>query len=88
MTLQCQARSRLRCWTGVTVPSTMTTWISPSAISCPSASTVPLPISVAGRGWLTWAISAATTTRSIACARATASASRASGERVGIPPEA
>ena len=49
MTLQPQARSRLRCCTGDSAASTMATATSCSAIACLAASTWPSPSSVDGR---------------------------------------
>src|SRR5215470_5782448 len=81
MTLQPQAFSRLRCWTGLTMASTTATTISRVFTIAPSVSTLPLPISVAGLGFARGTSAACATSRSMAPASATASSSRASGVR-------
>src|SRR5262249_44442429 len=81
MTLQPQAFSRLRCWTGLTVASTTATPMPCSLTTAAKLSTLPLPINVAGLGFASGTSAACTTSRSIALASATASSRRASGVR-------
>src|SRR5579872_1422371 len=81
ITLHFQARSRLRCCTGLTVASMTVTAISFSAMRRPMVSTAPLPKSVPGRHAFTGTTAAAVTSRSMARASPTASSRRASGER-------
>src|ERR1700722_18055456 len=80
-TLLFQARSRLRCCTGVRCALTMMTSGSSALASWAISSTLPLPNRVAGVGLARGATCAATTSRWIAAVSPTASASRASASR-------
>ncbi len=84
MTLQPQARSRLRCCTGVNAASTIATVTDFSAMSFLTASTWPSPKSVLGRLSRKGRMAEWTMASPMPSARLTASARRASAER-GAP---
>ncbi len=92
MTLVFQARSRLRCCTGVSAASTTATPTSCSAMASPNIATCPSPISVEGRRWRSGWMAVWTMATPIDAASPTASASRATAARVApgssdvIPP--
>src|SRR5882672_10052981 len=81
MTLHFHARSRLRCCTGDSAPSTNTSSMASAATSSPRVATVPLPMRVAGVKRLRRTTSPFTTVRPMASASPAASARRASAVR-------
>src|SRR3984957_15155976 len=85
ITLQDQARSRLRCCTGESAASMTATVTSCSAIAWPSSETCPSPSRVAGRRARNGRMAVCTTTSPIEAVSPTVSARRASAARVCSP---
>ena len=86
MTLVFQSRSRLRCCTGDKAASTTTSSAGSISSAWPNSLALPEPNSVAGTFWRNGTDSARVTSRSIARARPTASASLAEGVRAPVLP--